>query len=491
MSESNTQERKRRGWLVFALAAAILLLAVLAFTMYAQETPVDPLAGIWQGTVTAKPGSMQIFFTIEKRSDGAYMAKVDIPAQSARDIPVTGLRWSPPDLMLDMSSYGIVYEGKMAPDGSAIDGLFKIGDDAPPLLLQRATAVPDMRRPQEPQKPYPYEEAEVTFRNQAAAIDLSGTLTMPSGAGPFPAVVLISGSGPQDRNSAIAGHRPFLVLADFLARRGIAVLRHDDRGCNRSGGSFHNATTADFASDAAAAWEFLARQPRIDPRCVGLYGHSEGGIMAPMVAARNPKVAFLVLLAGTGIPGERLVLMQVEAIARSRGAGEEAVHKEVRLNQGIIGVLKTQEDPQIAEREMKRIALGALAGMSAEEKKQLNESEEGQLADIKGFVADLDWNRFLLSYDPAASLRRVKCPVLALNGEKDTQVDADVNLPAIARALNQGGNPNVETAKLPGLNHLFQTAQTGHPREYGRISETMAPDVLQRVADWIVKVTRK
>ncbi len=491
MSEANTRDRSPRNWLAFGLAIAILLVAVLAFTMYAQEMPADPLAGVWQGTVAGKPGNMQIFFTIEKRSDGAYMAKVDIPAQSARDIPVTGLRWHPPDLMLDMSSYGIVYEGKMAPDGSAINGRFKIGDDAPPLVLQRAAAVPDMRRPQEPQPPYPYEEIEVTFRNRAAGIDLAGTLTLPGGAGPFPAVVLISGSGPQDRNSAIAGHRPFLVAADYLTRRGIAVLRHDDRGCNRSGGNFHNATTADFAGDAGAAWEFLARQPRIDPKRVGLCGHSEGAIAAPMVAARNPKVAFLVLLAGTGIPGERLWFMQAESLARSRGAGEEAVRKELALSAKLFAVLKSESDPAIVEPEMKRIALEALAGMSAEEKKQLNESEEMQMADIKSYVADLDWNRFLASYDPAASLRRVHCPVLALHGEKDTQVDADVNLPAIARALNEGGNTGVETAELPGLNHLFQTAGTGHPREYGRIAETMAPAVLQRVADWILRTVRR
>lgn len=489
MKESITSGPSRRTtWkIAVALVVGTLLALLAAFVLYGQEPAADPLAGVWQGTVTAKPGSMQIFFTIEKRSDGSYMAKVDIPAQRTRDIPVTGLRWNLPDLMLDMSSYGIVYEGKMAPDGASIAGLFKIGDDAPTLVLQRAAAVPDMRRPQEPQKPYPYEETEVTFRNGAAAIDLSGTLTMPTGPGPFPAVVLISGSGPQDRNSAIAGHRPFLVVADYLTRRGIAVLRHDDRGCNRSGGNFRGATTADFASDAEAAWEFLARQPRIDPSRIGLCGHSEGGIAAPMAAARNPKVAFLVLMAGTGIPGERLILMQVEALARSRGAGEEAVGKEVRLNEKILGVLKTQEDAQSAEKEMKRIALEALTQMSAAEKKELNESEEGEIADIKSTVADLAWNRFLISYDPAVSLRRVHCPVLALAGEKDTQVDANANLPAIAKALKEGGNHHVETAKLPGLNHLFQTAQSGHPREYGKIEETIAPAVLQRIGDWILQ----
>ena len=486
MPEKNATASSRKKWLIIGLVIVILLVAILTFKLYSQTEPSDPLTGVWLGTLTDKLGTSQIYFSIDKKDDGTYTAKADNPAWKARDIPVTGVRWNRPDLMLDMSSYGIVYEGKMAPDGAAIAGVFKIGDDTPPLVLQRTTAVPDMRRPQEPQKPYPYEETEVTFRNEAAAIDLSGTLTMPPGPGPFPAVVLISGSGPQDRNSSIAGHRPFLVLADYLTRRGIAVLRHDDRGCGRSDGNFHGATTADFASDAAAAWEFLTRQPRIDPRRVGLYGHSEGGIAAPMVAASNPKVAFLVLMAGTGIPGDRLVRMQVEAVARSRSASEEAVRKEVRMNEKIIGVMKTQQDAQTAETEMRRIVLAAQAQMSAEEKEQLNESEESEIADIKSYAADYAWNRFVLFTDPATSLRRVHCPVLALNGERDTQVDADVNLQAIEKALKEGGNRSVETAKLPGLNHLFQTAQTGHPREYGKIEETLAPAILQHVADWIL-----
>jgi pimeloyl-ACP methyl ester carboxylesterase len=280
------------------------------------------------------------------------------------------------------------------------------------------------------------------------------------------------------------------VLADALTRRGIAVLRCDDRGVMKSEGDFHQATTADFATDAQAAWEFLRRQPRIDAGRIGLIGHSEGAIIGSMVAAKNRDVPFLILLAGTGIPGERLALIQGQDISRSRGIGEPTIEKETRMNERLFRVFKTQPDPRAAEKEMKQVIADSLAGLSDPEKKELNVSENSLLTDMKGYLADYPWVRFFFSYDPSADLRRITCPVLALNGDKDTQVSADVNLPAIEEALRQGGNRHVEIKKLPGLNHLFQTAPTGHPREYGKIEETIAPSVLALIGDWILKTVR-
>jgi pimeloyl-ACP methyl ester carboxylesterase len=486
MSNENAA-RPRPGWFVVGLTAIILLAAVPALPSAQEGAESDPLLGVWEGPVTGKPGTFQVYFSIERKDQGGYAAKMDIPVQHARNIPVTAVAWNPPALTLDLSSYGLMFEGRLNLDGTALEGLFKVGPENLPLTLKRASAVPEMRRPQDPKKPYPYSETEVTFRNAAAAIVLAGTLTVPPGPGPFPAAVLVSGSGPHDRDSTLAGHRPFLVLSDFLTRRGIAVLRYDDRGCGQSGGDFHKATTADFATDARAAWEFLRTQPRIDPRRVGIIGHSEGGLIAPAVASDDQDVAFIVLLAGTGVPGERLALKQIEDLARSRGAGEEAVRKEVGLYERIIAVMKDLEDPQAAEKEMNRIARQALAGMSEAERKALGESEVSLGQDIEGYLADYPWNRFFLFYDPAPALRRVRCPVLALNGGKDTQVSAAVNLPAIKEALKEGGNEKVEVEEVPGVNHLFQTAQTGHPREYGKIEETLAPVVLQRICDWVLR----
>jgi pimeloyl-ACP methyl ester carboxylesterase len=415
------------------------------------------------------------------------MGKVDIPVQKARGIPINAVRFDAPNLVLDISSFGIVYEGKVATDFSSIKGQLKVGEELLPLDLSRSAGVPEARRPQEPLKPYPYEDIEVSFPNPKANIALSGTLTIPYGPGPFPAAILISGSGPHDRDESIAGHRPFLVLADYLTRRGIAVLRYDDRGVMKSEGDFHKATTVDFASDAQAAWAFLNRNSRIDGTKTGLIGHSEGALIGTMVAAQNSKVAFLMLLAGTGVPGDQLALMQGQEISRSRGASEEAIHKETRMNERLFLVFKSQEDAQLAEVEMKQIISDSLAQMSDAEKKELNVSEVSLITNMKGYLADYPWARFVLGYDPVTDLQKVRCPVLALNGDKDTQVPADCNLTAIEKALKMAGNTNYEIKRLPGLNHMFQTAQTGHPREYGKIDESIAPSVLQLIGDWILQ----
>jgi fermentation-respiration switch protein FrsA (DUF1100 family) len=472
---------------IFLKVTLLFIGMFIGGNLISQPSAKDPLVGVWQGTVRhSQIGPVEFYFSIEKKDANTYMAKVDIPAQQARNIPVNVVRFARPDLTLDISSFGIVFEGKVAADFSAITGRLRVGEEILPLDLHRSDGVPEAKRPQDPQRPYPYEDLEVTFLNQEAHINLSGTLTLPPGPGPFPAAVLISGSGPHDRDETIAGHRPFLVLADYLTRRGIAVLRYDDRGVMKSQGDFHKATTVGFAADAQAAWEFLNRQPRIDGKRIGLIGHSEGGIIGPMVAAHNREVAFVVLLAGTGIPGEHLALMQSQEISRSRGAGEEAIRKETRMNERLFRVFKTQENAQLAEVEMKRIIDDALAEMSASEKKELNVSQESLIQDLKGYLADYPWARFFLGYNPADNLQKVRCPVLALVGDKDTQVPADVNLAAIEQALKKAGNSRYEIRKLPGLNHLFQTAPTGHPREYGKIEETISPSVLQMIGDWIL-----
>lgn len=476
---------------IFPKITFLFIVIFISGNLYTLQSAKDPLVGIWQGTVRhSKIGPVEFYFSIEKKDANTYMAKVDIPAQQARNVPVNMVRFDAPDLVLDISSYGIVFEGKMAEDFSSIKGRLKVGEEILPLDLHRSAGVPEARRPQDPQKPYPYEEMEVTFPNQEANINLYGTLTLPSGTGPFPAAVLISGSGPHDRDETIAGHRPFLVLADYLTRRGIAVLRYDDRGVMKSQGDFHKATTVDFATDAQAAWDFLNRQPRIDGKKIGLIGHSEGGIISPMVAAQNREVAFLVLLAGTGIPGERLALIQGQEISRSRGAGEEAICKETRMNERLFHVFKAQENVQLAEKKMRRIIADSLAQMNNSEKKELNVSEQSLIQKMKGYLADYPWARFVLGYDPADDLQKVRCPVLALNGDKDTQVPADVNLAAIENALKKAGNRNYKIKKLPGLNHLFQPAQTGHPREYRKIEETISLAVLQMIGDWILRTSK-
>lgn len=472
---------------IIRIAGLTALLAALPAAAVPPQA-ADPLAGVWQGQVTGKPGTFHIYFTIEKTDGGNYAAKVDIPAQKARAIPVTAVRWTPPSLLLDMSSFGIEFQGRMAESGDRIEGRFKIGPEDLPLVLSRGGSVPETGRPQEPRRPYPYREIEVLFSNPKGGFTLAGTLTVPQGPGPFPAAVLITGSGPHDRNESMAGHLPFLVLADFLTRQGLAVLRYDDRGCGKSTGDYHRATTADFAADARAAWEFLRGRPEIRADAVGLIGHSEGANIAAITAADTPGVAFAVFLAGMGVSGEELFLSQTEAISRSQGAGESAINKERAYKRALLEIMRTEADPGAAETKMNRLVATYLAGLTETEKKELKVGPESLALDVSGMIPDYAWSRFLAGYDPKADIVRVRCPVLALNGEKDTQVIADSNLGSIERALKEGGNLRVDIRRLPGLNHQFQTAGTGHPREYGRIEETFSPEALRIIGEWIARL---
>ena len=328
--------------------------------------------------------------------------------------------------------------------------------------------------PQDPEPPYPYRIEEVRFENPDAGISLSGALTLPREGDPFPAAVLISGSGSQDRNQQIFNHRPFLVIADFLTRRGFAVLRFDDRGVGGSEGDPRVATSEDFAGDAWAAFQFLLRRPDIDHAAIGFIGHSEGGIIAPLVAAEHPEAAFLVLLAGPGIPGDELISSQSRAILRASGIAEQQIAVIDERDRRIRDIAKNEPDDEKAAEAIRAI-LESL-GM-----------EDSQIQNTLGNLLS-PWYRFFLGYDPSPALRQVACPVLALNGSLDLQVPADENLAAIEKALREGGNPDVTARKLDGLNHLFQHAEMGLPAEYPRIEETFAPEALELIAQWMARV---
>jgi uncharacterized protein len=302
---------------------------------------------------------------------------------------------------------------------------------------------------------------------------LAGTLTIPQGKGPFPAVLLITGSGPQDRDESLLGHKPFLVLSDWLTRKGIEVLRADDRGMGKSTGVFGTATTADFATDVEAGVAFLKTRPEVNAKKIGLIGHSEGGIIAPMVAARNPDVGCIVMLAGSGVPGDQILVEQRKLIAEAGGMSKEQAEKEALEERAVLALVVKEKDSPELEKDLR-------AGLE----KDVKEPELG--AQVK--VLTSPWFRYFLAYDPGPALKKVKCPVLALNGEKDLQVPPDLNLPTISKALTEGGNKNFEVVELPGLNHLFQTATTGSPTEYATIEETMSPVVLGKVSEWILKL---
>ena len=291
-----------------------------AVPMKTEHKPAKPsdIDGIWSGTLDTGAITLRIVFHITNTEDG-LTATMDSPDQNAKGLPVTAVTRSGSSLILELKQVGGKFEGKINNDLTVIDGTWTQGGASLPLTLKRVKDAAELerRRPQNPRKPYPYREEEITYDNKAAGIRLAATLTVPPGEGPFPAVVLITGSGPQDRDESLLGHRPFLVLADYLTRQGITVLRADDRGVGQSGGNFATATTADFATDAEAGVAYLKTRPEADPQKIGLIGHSEGAIIAPMVAARNPDVTFLVMMAGSGVPGDEILVAQVLLISEA------------------------------------------------------------------------------------------------------------------------------------------------------------------------------
>ena len=311
---------------------------------------------------------------------------------------------------------------------------------------------------------------------------------MPSDQGPFPTVLLVSGSGPQDRNETVFGHRPFLVLADYLTRQGIAVLRVDDRGVGESTGDFSQATSEDFSSDVLTGVEYLKTCKEIDLNKIGLIGHSEGGIIAPMVAVESSDIAFIVMMAGTGLTGEEISYLQGALISRAMGISEEDIDKNRQFNEKIFSLIKEERDKKTTEEKLRQMFVANWAELSEEEKKAIDNLEVYLEAQVQSLLSP--WIKFFLTYDPKPTLSKVRCPVLAINGEKDLQVPPQENLSAIEAALVAGGNKNFTVKELPGLNHLFQTSQTGLPAEYAKIEETISPEVLKIIGDWILEQTR-
>jgi hypothetical protein len=438
----------------------------MATTFYAQSPEGD-----YQGTLVVGPASLRLILHLTRLGEGGYSASIDSVDQGASGIPVETAAVEGGMLKLTLPKLRASFEGEIG--ASTIKGLWTQGGISLPLEFRKLDKPFELRRPQNPSPPFPYRIEEAAVSNKDAGITLAGTLIIPAGKGPFPAVVLISGSGPQDRDESLMGHKPFLVLADHLARKGIASLRYDDRGVGKSTGIFSAATSLDFANDAEAAFAWLRLRKEVDPGKAGIIGHSEGGLIAPVIAGRNKGVAFLVLLASPGVSGERILLEQATDMIKAAGGAAGTAGKNREIQSAIFRILRETKDPEQARGKLK--PLFASAGVP-----------EASL-DLSVTNVNTAWFRTFLDLEPAAYLAKVRVPVLSLTGELDLQVNAAINLPAIGKALADGGNKDHEEAVLPKLNHLFQHASTGLVSEYGRIEETMAPEALDRISGWILK----
>jgi pimeloyl-ACP methyl ester carboxylesterase len=454
------------------------------------QPPVPPAArgieGIWEGPLKIGAIELRIAFTIKSDRDGKLTATLDSIDQGAKGIPCEEASFADGKLTVGMPKMKAKFVGKLAADGRSIEGKFEQAGLEIPLHLKRVEKISTLNRPQTPKGPFPYPVEDVTFENAKAGIQLAGTLTLPKGDGPFPAVVTLSGSGAQDRDETLFGHKPFLVIADHFARQGIAVLRFDDRGVGKSGGKQEGATTADFAIDALAGVRFLKGRKEIDPKRIGLLGHSEGGLIAPMVAAEHPgDVAFIVLLAGPGLPGDEILRTQLVAILKAGGEKPEKIDLYQRMQKALVAVAKKPGPAEKRKDELAAALKEFLNSLTAEEKKEFGtESGFDKEKAIVGRIGE-PWFAYFLGYDPRPTLGKVRCPVLAVTGELDLQVLHRENLAAIEQAVRGGGNDRVTVKSFPGLNHLFQTAKTGLPNEYGQIEETIASAVLEFLADWV------
>lgn len=445
------------------------------------------ISGQWNGALKVQGTQLRIVFNISKIDKG-YTSTMDSPDQGAKGIPVTATTFENSKLKLEMVNLRAEFNGELKEN--QFEGTFKQnGTEFPMTLSREKIEKQTVKRPQNPVKPYSYYSEEVTFQNAKANIQLAGTLTLPKKEGRFPAVVLITGSGPQNRDEEIMGHRPFLVISDYLTRNGIAVLRFDDRGVAQSKGDFKTATTLDFATDVESAVAYLQTRKEINKNKIGLMGHSEGGIIAPMVASHSKVVRFIVMLAGTGLRGDKILLTQQELIARASGASNADIDQNREINTRAFElILKSQSDETIKS---------DLKAMLTEQEKIKPSPSKPNGMPTDDFIAlqvnqtANPWMLFFIKYDPAPALEKVRCPVLAINGEKDLQVSSKENLPAIEKALKACGNKKVTIKEYPGLNHLFQECKTGLPTEYAQIEQTFSPKALEEITKWVLETSKK
>ena len=450
-------------------------LSTFIFLLFTFNTYSQSIKGTWRGELSISGMTLPLVFHVDSTENG-LISTMDSPSQGAKAIPTNTTVFSNNELLIQIDKIQFVYKGKLV-SHDAINGEVTQHGKTFPINLQRQVKHDSVKlKPQEPIAPFPYEQEEVFFKHPTAGHTLAGTLCLPKANPSGACVILITGSGPQNREEELMGHKPFLVLADYLTRQGIAVLRYDDRGVGKSTGDFSGATTEDFTSDVQAAISYL--QTRREIKSIGLIGHSEGGIIAPIVASRNPsQVKFIVLLAGTGLPGKDIILIQNQLISKANGISDAQIKKANSLNEKLYTLVMNSDDPNAIRKDAAKLISEYSSSRVTDE-------------DLDVLLAQINspWFRYFLKLDPRIYLEKTTCNVLALNGSLDLQVPAKENLTQIKIALKKANNYHFKVVELKGLNHLFQKAKTGNPSEYATIEETFNPKALQIIGKWILDI---
>ena len=459
----------------------ILLSFLLSSTLFSQD-----ISGKWYGKISVMGSELHFSFDFIA-TNSIYSGTIDIPQQNAKGIPLSSVTFADKTLVFKFDQANFSYSGKLN-DSNEFEGIFSQNGQNLPLNLSRnQTEIKKAKRPQEPKPPFDYEVEEITFVNQKDKITLGGTLTSPKSDN-FPVVILISGSGQQDRNSEILGHKPFWVIADYLTKNGIGVLRIDDRGIGKSGGNPATSTTHDFATDIEAAVTFIKTKKGVNPKKIGLIGHSEGGMIAPIVASKDKNINFIVLLAAPGIPCDELLMEQTYLITKVSGATEDQIAETQKTNKLIYDLVKSDKNNDELKSGLENVFKTQF--MIDPSFANLSDTDKNQMISQQIESVSFPWFRNFLRFKPEEYLKKVKCPVLVLNGENDLQVPPKSNMLGIKNALDKAGNKKVKFKEYPKLNHLFQESVTGSTEEYGSIEQTFSPTVLTDIKDWILVQTK-
>jgi uncharacterized protein len=460
----------------------ITILAFLLLWSSAVTRAGDTIARqTWVGKLSFSGMELTLVLNVFRLSPDTITATLDSPDQGAKGIPVSRIAVTSDSLKFKVNNLMASYAGRFSKDDDTLSGIFIQSGYRIPLTMTVQEHEYKLNRPQEPRPPFSYLSEEVVIKNPKDSLELSGTLTRPDGPGPFPAVVLVTGSGPQNRDEEIFGHKPFLVLADRLTKAGFAVLRYDDRGIGKSTGKFGSATTFDFVSDADAAFDFLNNRKDIDVTRSGILGHSEGGLIAEIIAGTRHDIDFIVLLAGTALTGEKILQLQSALIARASGATEQMISANEEINSKIYSILKKTPDNEKAAVKIRKALEDFTKKNAADNPKAFPEDQiEAQIRTVTS-----PWFRTFLTLDPMGYIEKIRCPVLALFGEMDLQVPPAENMKALETGLLFSGNEMYTIEYIPGVNHLFQTATTGSPSEYGQIEETFSPVALDMITEWL------
>ena len=465
----------------------LICLMALSFQPAFGQIEKEQLVGSWLGTLDVSSMSLRLVFNISLTDEDSLKASLYSPDQGERRIPMGQVSLKGDSLKIEAPMIQGSYVGKFT-SSTSIQGEWSQPGGTFDLNMEKQAGAFVLNRPQEPKPPFPYKVEEINFNQIAQGFTLAGTLTLPEGQGPFPAVVMVTGSGSQNRNEEIFGHKPFWVIADHLTRSGIAVLRYDDRGVAASGGMATGSTTADLALDARSAMEYLLTRSEIDKSGLGIIGHSEGGMIAFMLASEYDDISFVVSLAGPGVDGKTILLEQSEYISRLSGVSESIVEDNRIVMDKVYDLMIVNDTHKTWGEEVIKFTSSYYSnkkeGLYSEE--DIEQAKRNLLASIP--ESSYAWMRYFVMYDPTSDFASIDCPVLALNGAKDCQVLAEKNINAIKKGFQASGNKQLTSMILPGLNHLFQNCKTGLSTEYNMIEETFDQNTLKLISSWILQL---